>query len=232
MTTGSTTPSWISTNDALAALCYCCITTARLPHPPDPSATIQLAQTLDGRRLMQPTLPPDYLGNVSLFCQIPASYHSLKPSIVNIANLALRIRQRLNEIDSTYADTLLSVLGNVPDISVVKPSFAAGPDKGMMVSSWRQHTFGAVDWGSEIGSRVERMRLPKMRYGRYEGVAIVLPEEKPSSEKNALSSAEEIPSSSSSEGTGWEVMIGLLPEAMERLKQDDIWRRFATWRCR
>lgn len=200
--------TWISTNDALVALCYCCITTARTPHPPEPLAEIQLAQTLDGRRLLHPSVPPEFLGNASLFCQIPSSFNSLQPSMANISTLALRIRQRIDEISTTYADNLLSVLGNVPDISAVEPSFAGGGHRGMMVSSWRQQTFGTVEWGSGVGARVERMRVPKM-FGRYEGVCIVLPEEE----------------------SGWEVMVGLYPEAMDRLKRDDLWRKFATWRC-
>ena len=77
-----------------------------------------------------------------------------------------------------------------------------------MVSSWRQQAFGRVEWGSGVGARVERMRVPKM-FGRYEGVCIVLPEEE----------------------SGWEVMVGLYPEAMERLKRDKLWLKFATWRC-
>lgn len=208
-------PTWISTNDALVALCYCCITTARTPHPPEPFAEIQLAQTLDGRRLLHPPISPNYLGNASLFCQIPSSFNSLRPSIANISKLALRTRQRINEINTTYADNLLSVLGNVPDISAVRPSFADGRPRGMMVSSWRQQGFGTVEWGSGVGARVERMRLPKMRFARYEGVCIVLPEGESESEKDR----------------GWEVMVGLYPEAMERLKRDELWQKFSTWRC-
>lgn len=199
--------AWISTNDALVALCYCCITTARTPQPRERFAEIQLAQTLDGRRLLHPLVPPDYLGNTSLFCQIPSSFHSLQPSMANISKLALRIRQRIDEIDTTYAVNLLSVLENVPDISAVEPSFAGGGHRGMMVSSWRQQAFGTVEWGSGVGARVERMRVPKM-FGRYEGVCVVLPEEE----------------------NGWEVMVGLYPEAMERLKRDKLWLKFATWR--
>lgn len=207
-------PTWISTNDALAALCYCCITTARIPHPSNPFSEIQLAQTLDGRRLLEPSVPPNYLGNVSLFCQIASSFDSLQPSMENISKLALRIRRRINEIDTTYAKNLLSMLGNVPDISAVVPSFAGGPHRGMMVSSWRQQKFSTVNWGDGVGARIERMRLPKMRFARYEGVCIVLPE------------GEE-----ADENSGWEVMVGLYPEAMERLKRDEMWRRFSIWRC-
>jgi hypothetical protein len=211
--TGST-HSWISTNDALVALCYCCITTARNPRAPDPFAEIQLAQTLDGRRLLHPPVSPNYLGNASLFCQIRSSFNSLQPSIANISKLALRIRQRIDEINTAYTDNLLSVLGNVPDISAVRPSFAGGWHQGMMVSSWRQHAFGTVEWGNGVGARVERVRLPKMRFARYEGVCIVLPE------------GEE-----SEEGRCWEFMVGLHPEAIERLKRDELWLKFATWRC-
>lgn len=215
--------TWISTNDALAALCYCCITTARIPHPPDPFAEIQLAQTLDGRRLLHPPVPQDYLGNVSLFCQIPSSFNSLQPSIVNVSQLALRIRRRIDEVDTTYVDNLLSALENVPDISAIVPSFAGGPHRGMMVSSWRQQAFSTVDWGSGIGARVERMRLPKMRFARYEGVCIVLPESEREVEGQGKGGESE-------EDKGWEVMVGLYPEAMERLKRDELWQKFSKWR--
>lgn len=222
-------PDWISTNDALAALCYCCITTARTPHPPDPFVEIQLAQTLDGRRLLQPPVPQDFLGNVSLFCQISSSFDSLQPSIANISALALRIRRRINELNTAYTDNLLSALDKVPDISTVVPSFAGGgPHRGMMVSSWRQQTFSTIDWGNGVGARAERMRLPKMRFARYEGVCIVLPEggEKGEGKGKMEWGGEEL----EDEG-GWEVMVGLYPEAMERLKRDQFWGKFSTWRC-
>lgn len=209
-------PNWISTNDALAALCYCCITTARTPRPSEPSAEIQLAQTLDGRRL-KPALPPNYLGNVSLFCQISSSFNSLQPSMDNISKLALQIRRRIKEINTTYADNLLSALGKVRDISAVVPSYAGGPYRGMMVSSWRQQTFSTVDWGSGVGACVERMRLPKMRFARYEGVCIVLP--------GGMESEEQAGEDD------WEVMVGLYPGAMDRLKRDELWQRYSTWRC-
>ena len=222
-------PNWISTNDALAALCYCCITTARTPHPADHSAVIQLAQTLDGRRLLQPPVPQDFLGNVSLFCQISASFESLQPSIPNISKLALRIRRRINEMNTTYTDNLLSALDSVPDIGAITPSFAGGPHRGMMVSSWRRQTFSAVDWGDRVGARVERMRLPKMRFARYEGVCIVLPEAE-GGQQGGKGEVQEEEEEEEEEG-GWEVMVGLYPEAMERLKKDEFWRRFSTWRC-
>ena len=52
---------------------------------------------LDGRHLLHPSISFDYLDNVSLFCKIASSFHSLKPSLTNFHNLALRIRQRIHD---------------------------------------------------------------------------------------------------------------------------------------
>ena len=81
---------YISTNDALSALLFTCITAARSStsspsstihravapdalHLPALPRTAPLSIAISGRRMLTPPLPKNYLGNVSLFCHLNIS---------------------------------------------------------------------------------------------------------------------------------------------------------------
>ena len=82
--------SYISTNDALCALLFTCITAARssttVPYSSSPRTfrqpalphTLPLSLAVSGRRLLNPPLPKDYIGNFSLFCHLNVSLPHLR----------------------------------------------------------------------------------------------------------------------------------------------------------
>lgn len=88
---------YISTNDALCALLFSCVTVARSstlassssnPGASAPSTshrlalphTVPLGITVSGRRLLTPPLPKTYIGNVTLFCHLNIPLPYLDPS--------------------------------------------------------------------------------------------------------------------------------------------------------
>lgn len=211
-------PQWISTNDALSAFLFCCIITARHPHPPDPSSTIPLAINLNGRAHFSPPLPPKYIGNATTHAQISASYAELRPSMANMATLALRLRQRIIEVSNpTYAEGFLEALHGAEDISAVRAGFGAG---GMLVVPMQGQDFYGIDWGDLGGAglgRCERRRAAR-EWGLREGICQIYPRLEGKGEE--------------AEGEGeLEVFMGLGREATERLRGMEVWRRWATWRC-
>ena len=219
-------PAWISTHDALSALLFSCVLTARHPSPTDPSTRVPLAINLDARTLF-PSLPANYLGNAVLHSQIWASYAELRPSELNLAELALRIRGRLEEVRSRgYAEGFLAALHGVEDVSAVLAGFLG---VGMFVAPWQGHGFYGIDWGvlgggGEEGAGGEsgvegvgrRITIERMRGANEvairEGICQIYPRVE------------------GDEG-GLEVLIGLGAEAEERLRGMDFWRRWARWRC-
>lgn len=213
--------TWISTNDALSALCGACLTTARKPSMPsqDPEQELQFVIAVDGRRLTNPPLPKDWIGNVSLHGQVAAQLFETQPTIPNVAKLGLRLRKRLQALDTAYIEDFIASLAAAPDISRITPSFASLRETGrsVLVLSWATQGFYQTDWGKEIGVKCERLRVPKFEIPRYNGACIILPEVG----KGGREGEEE----------GLEVMIGLEWESMKRLKENELWGTFGRWRC-
>jgi len=236
--------TYISTNDALSALCFACLTHARHPTPTTP---LDLAITLDGRRLLSPPLPANWLGNVTLHAQISAPLSSVTPpTIPALSALAPRLRERILALDTAYVDNLVASLSNVEDVSRITPSFIWGrkTGEGMLVASWAGQGWYGVQWGAEVGCGCERMRLPKVRFARYNGFCVVFPrvggvgggKGKGRCEGVGMEGVGEVDGEGGKgvenvEEEGLEVMVGLERGAMSRLMEMEMWTRFGRWRC-
>ena len=212
-------PSYISTNDALSALLFACVTEARKSiKSADTPPTIPFALTVSGRRVLNPPLPDKYVGNMSLFCHLDLPLKSITAEFSNVATIALQIRKRLLELDDTYVKRLIGALRTVDDISTVAPACRLSKEWHFMVTPWTDQGFCSMDWGSEIGAKCERVRPLKATWPVMDGVNIVLPELK-------------VGNGMGEEEAGLEVMVGLEKRAMRRLKGMEEWTRWAQWRC-
>lgn len=87
-----------------------------------------------------------------------------------------------------------------------------------MVTPWTAQGYYSMDWGSEIGGKCERVRVPKVPSPAYDGVIVVLPELK-------------VENGMGEEEAGLEVSIVLERSTMRRLKWMEEWTRWAQWRC-
>ena len=214
-------PLYISTNDALSALIFTCITEARKSFKPiDTQQTIPFGLTVSGRRLLNPPLPANFIGNMSLFCYLDLPLHAVTPAIYNIASIAFQIRNRLSQLDEDYVRKLIGALGTVDDTSKVAPACRMSKDWPFMITPWTgQETYG-IDWGKEIGSKCERVRIPKVSWPAFDGVNIIFPELK--RDNDGVGEEEE---------AGLEVMVGLEKRVMGRLREMEEWNQWAQWRC-
>lgn len=223
---------WISTMDILSALIFCCTTQARLrskriqtrwltsilpssqsPPPPQPtpsSPSARLMAAINARKHHQPHLSPSYIGNMILLARIDTPAQSLHPSTETVAAQALRLRESILQIDTTYLTRTIAALRSVPDISKVNYSGGADEDYCLVLSSWREQDICALDWGVDVRVRCERVRV----YDFYiDGLGFVFPEYE-----------------GAREGGGLEVVLMLKKGAMRELERDEFFGRFVRWR--
>ena len=216
----SKTPSYISTNDAVSALLFACVTEARKPsNSTNPQQNIPFGLTVSGRRLLDPPLPDDYVGNMSLFCHLDLPLDTVSPEPHRIAAIAQQIRNRLLQLDDGFVKRLIGALHGVDDVGKVAGACRASKEWQFMITTVTSLGYYEMDWGREIGVKCERYRLPKVLGPAFDGVNMVYPELK--GENNT--DGEEV--------AGLEVMVGLEKGAMRRLRAMDEWTRWAQWRC-
>lgn len=155
------TESYISTNDALCALLWHSITKARqLPTP----TTSMLGFAIDGRKRLNPPLPPTYLGNVNIYASTQTT--------TDLPPTATQIRTAITSITPTHIQNLTTLISALPLVTALQPAFNSflGPD--LAITSWRDMRLAGLEWGSLIG-KVESTRLPG---AAFDGLCIVLPE--------------------------------------------------------
>ena len=215
----SRTPVYISTNDALSALVFACVTEARKSiRSINTQQAIPFAIAVSGRRLLNPPLPEKWIGNIGLFCHLDLPLDSVTAESRNIATIAHQVRKRLLQLDDTYINRLIGALRTVDDISKVAPACRASEDWRFMISPWTSMGFYGMDWGREIGAKCERVRVPKLDRPAYDGVNVVLPELK-------------VENGTAEEDAGLEFLVALEKRTMQRLKGMEEWTRWAQWRC-
>ena len=209
--------SWVSTNDALCALLGCCVHSAideNIRAMEDRTFTVGM--TVNGRHMLDPPLPADYIGNVITYIWINVSSQSINSTPAKVADLAYRFRALIKQRDERYIRKVIGALSSVEDITRIVPRSLAPPsplEDRLTISSSPSHRFYDLDWGDAVGARVERLRIPLV----IPNYCILLPETGTSG--------------TTREDGGLEVLINLEKEQMQRLKQIELFTKFAQWRC-
>ena len=213
-------PSYISTNDALSALLFTCITEARKSfHSVITQQVLSFLLTVSGRRLPKPPLPEKYIGNMSLFCQLDLPLHIVTPEIRSMASIACQIRKRISQLDEGHVKRLVGAINRLDDVGSLSSSWLwKSRGWGFMITPWTGQRFCSIDWGSEIGIKCERVRIPKLpSLPILDGCLIILPE------LTIENSVED--------EAGLEVAIVLEKRVMLRLRGMKEWTTWAQWRC-
>jgi hypothetical protein len=196
-------PSFISTNDALTALLWSCVTRARSPHL-DTSTSSRLGMAVNARRHLNPPLSPNYLGNVNLFATslLPLSTLSA-PDPASLASVALSIRKAIVAVNNQHIRSAVSLIDSLPNIKALQYGFNSflGPD--IAVTSWEGMGVYGQNWGLGLGTPGWARTVTSG--SGFDGLGIVMPRRP---------------------GGGLEVMLGLRSEDMERLERDAIWREY------
>ncbi len=199
--------SWVSTNTAISALVWRSVIAATYAHEfPITDSVSQFSSPLNARKRMDPPLAPDLVASAWCFQSSQLPINTLLES--SIADVALVVRKGTDNADSEYIESLISMIDGLPNPSLLMPvAFIDILKTCSMLTSWAGFRMYDFDWGNALGGRCERVRT--MASGMFNGMQVVLPE------------------LTKEMRGGLEVVIGLEDDAMERLKGDELWMKFA-----
>ena len=202
---------WVSTNDALCALIGCCAHSSRdeeIRVMANRSCSILAVVNL--RQRLHPPLPADYIGNAVGSVTLSLPSHCINSTLAEVSKTAYLLRDLIKKCDESFFRKLIALLRFVPHWPSVVESTEAGPfEDRIFFSSWANLCFYELDWGDVVGAKVERIRLPS----DPTNWCITMPELK----SRGLADDER----------GLEVMITLEKGQMSRLKQNQLFMKFA-----
>ena len=223
MPDGNDGKAWISTNDALIALCWCCITSARLAESTDPTDAIfpLFAMAVNGRSQLHPPMSPDYCGNVVLIAKTLAKADDLLfPHPGRLAKAASLIRRAVNVVDDGYVRDVIQMVRNIDDVGRLAPRKRPVNEHALICSTWARQPYYSLDWGKTVGGNCERVRGRRIK---TDGAMLIFPR---------------LPSTNCGAGEsdrmkgGIEVQLSMQSVHLERLTTDPTFTEFAQWRCR
>lgn len=210
--------SWISTNDALASLMWCCVTAAHKTKIQNHSESIKdetgLCFVIDARRFARPPLPARFIGNVLIWGNIIKPFSTVIPTAKSVTECAHTLRRKINQYDDTYLPRLIGAIKSVPDVSRVRLDSMGFEGRYLVVNSWATQELYDLDWGTLVGGRCERVRIHKPQ---FEDFCLVLPELKGCK--------------GNEEAAGLEVIVSIRSNYMKMLRENELFNRFAEWRC-
>lgn len=217
----SQSPSYISTNDALSALIFACVTQARTP-PEHAGSTqmIPIVLTVSARRLLDLPNAQGYIGNMVIPCHFDLPLCTVRSEISSLASIAQKIRKRLLGFDRGLVKRWIGAIETVEDTRRIASAFRVTKDYPFLITSWSNHRFYDIEWGAEVGARCERVRLltNKKSPPRPDGMVIIMTELKTG---DAMGHEE----------GGLEVVICLEKGTMHKLRDLEEWMTWAEWRC-
>lgn len=224
--------SWISTNDALASLIWCCVIAAQKTYILDnlyvhsihddtfslkdflDNRPSRLGFLMDARQMAKPPLPAGFIGNVFTWGSIVKPLSTVT-STPEMAECAHSLRREVKQYGDNYLPRLIGAVNSVPDISRVRLGRTDLDEFSFGVDSWAAMEWYDLDWGQLVGGRVERMRTQESKAMNF---CHVLPEIKGHEGSN--------------QAAGLEVIISLRSdEMMKILRENELFNRFAEWRC-
>lgn len=136
-------PGFITAHDALTAILYGAVSYARaLRFTKEMPGTSTLPSTMgiavNGRRRMQPPLPADYSGNVSLYAtysvpislpveaisDIPSQQIDVLAQKLKLAQLATLTHEAIAKINQDFATSTIAFAASLPDVTKIVPMFS------------------------------------------------------------------------------------------------------------
>lgn len=215
---------WVSTNDALIALFWCSITSARLSEGLADAANIfpRFGMAMNGRGHLKPPMSPEFSGNVVLIAKTFTSAETLLPSNPErLAAAALLVRKSINVVDDAYIRDTIQLVRSVNDLGQLAPRRRPAVEHSLGCSTWASQPYYSLDWGNLMGGKCERVRWRNLR---TDGLFVIFP-------RLPRTGISENNSNSRKSSGGVEVLLGLKTAHMQRLKQDEWFNQFAEWRC-
>ncbi|MCJ1335433.1 hypothetical protein MMC09_000703 [Bachmanniomyces sp. S44760] len=206
---------WLSTQDALCAVLWHAVTTARTSSDLTEadegadSKPLRLGLAVNGRARLEPALPETYIGNVNVYAGATVNRTTLmSTSVPSMAKTASAIRQSIRAVDDAYIRNLIKNVDGLADPSVVTPAFKSFLGNDLAITSWLDLGLYDLNWGPAVGGtgKIDSVRIPA---ATFDGLCIILPR----------TLDDEV-----------EVLVGLKTEHMDRLKKDHTFLRYATFK--
>jgi hypothetical protein len=145
---------YISSNDAVSTFIWTRIASLRSSSSPKGSVT-QMVRAMNGRRRLDPQIPPGYLGHSILCC-----YTSLPiEDVVNgdFSATTINVRRALLQFDDKKIRSFFHLLKNLKDKTTINYG-AAMTDADIMVSSWASQILYDTSFGAILGKPVSQGR--------------------------------------------------------------------------
>ncbi len=214
--------SWISTNDALTALLWCCITSARVADSTRETSEIfpLFVMAVNGRTKLRPQISPDYCGSVVLIAKTLVKAEDLltqQPG--RLAKVAGLIRKAVNVVDDAYARDVIQMVREVDDVGRLAPRRRPVIDYSVGCSTWAKQPYYSLDWGSTVGGACDRVRWRRFK---TDGLFLIYPR---------MPNVEGLKGVSDARQGGIEVQLGLRSDHHQRLMEDPVFTEFGQWRC-
>ena len=198
---------WVSTHTAISALIWRSVMIATYAHEhPIPDSVSIFSSPLNARKRMEPPLASDLLASAWCFHDSRLPIKTLLEA--SLADIAVVVRKATDKIDSEHIASLITMIDGVQNRSLLMPLVFMDVLKTCSIlTSWARFPIYDFDWGNTMGGSCERVR--SVSSGMFNGMHVLLPE---------------MPAEM---GGGLEIVVGLEDDAMDRLKQDRVWTRFA-----
>ena len=214
--------TWITTNDALIALFWCCITSARLAETKRTTSEIfpLFAMAVNGRNQLRPPMSPDYCGNVVLIAKTLAKADDLlarQPG--RLPKAASLIRKAVNVVGDTYVRDVIQMVANIDDVRRLAPRRRPAIEYSLGCSTWAKQPYYSLDWGSTVGGICDRVRGRRFQ---TDGLLLIFPR---------IPRVEGLGGNSTIREGGMEVQLALRSDHHQRLMDDRVFTDFAQWRC-
>ncbi|QSZ33167.1 hypothetical protein DSL72_002753 [Monilinia vaccinii-corymbosi] len=212
--------SWVSTNDALVALIWSSITSARISTSEitEPSTPSVFAMTVNGRNRCQPPMSPNFTGNVVLIAKSFSRFSDLtldESNKKNLGTIARIVRQSIVEVDNAKLKDVIKSIQNVSDLYRLQPGGYDSQQRDVGCSSWSGMPYYGLDWGEKLGGKCRRFRWRSLK---TDGIFIIFPRI-PGDDGDKLGKG------------GLEICLGLRRECLVALRDDKFFTQFAEWRC-
>ena len=219
-TNGMECATWISTNDALIALFWCCITSARMVDSKRATSEIfpLFAMAVNGRQRFHPPISSDYCGNVILIAKTLAKVDDLlakEPG--RLAKAASLVRKAVNVVDDAYARDVIQMVQKTEDVDRLASRRKPAMEYSLGCTSWARQPYYDLNWGNTIGGACQRVRGRSLK---TDGILLIYPR---------IASAESLNGQSDARQGGIEVQLGLRSEHHQRLLEDPVFTDFAQW---
>lgn len=205
----------ISANDALTAFLWRSVMSARFPSgAPDNTGqnTAILDTTVDARAQFSAAIPPLYFGNLVMINTTFMPLSTLISPSTELSQIAVEIRKTLDTITTSRVHSAFALASSIPAYTNLTYPFATFDGAEFCMTSLLNLPLFEIEFGDIFanGGKLEGARPPRAEFDAVCRRCAVLPQR--------------------THG-GFEILISLLKEEMERLLADKSFAKFAKFCC-